>query len=94
MGRDAQLARGQLERVTGAAQGGQHVELVRLQTVLDERGRPAIIEPSGDARDPREDLHRLDIEIGALAVPGLDQQVDLVNHRHLPRSLRHHASFS
>lgn len=80
VGERAQLAGGQLERLTGAAQGGQNVELVRLQTVLDERVGPARVQDGRQSADTRQHLQRRDVEVRTLAAPGRDDLVHFVDH--------------
>ena len=73
-----ELSGRELVGLAGPAQGGEHVELPPLEAVLREGLRAVEVEPPGQPRDAREDLQRGDVEVGALAVPGLDDPVDVV----------------
>ena len=76
-----ELSGGELVGLAGPAQGGEHVELPPLQAVLREGLRPVEVQAPGQPRDAREDVQRGDVEVGALAVPGLDDPVDVVGPR-------------
>ena len=71
--------------VPGATQRRQHVELPRLQLVRRERLPPGEVEVTRQPGDPGQHAHRVDVEVGALALPRLDQPVDLVR-RHASQS--------
>ena len=75
-----QPAGGELVRRAGPAQRGQHVELPRLDAVRGERVAAGQVEVPGQPADPAEHLDRGEVEVGALAAPGLDQLVHLVAH--------------
>jgi hypothetical protein len=77
---DAELARGELERLAAATQRRQHVELVGLQSVFDEGSCAPFIEQIGQPADPGEDLHRRRVEIGTFASPSGNDLIDLVIH--------------
>ena len=76
-----QLAGGELVRGAGPAQRGQHVEGPPLQVVRLEGGPAGAVEVAGQPGHPGEHLKRADVQVGALASPGLDQAVDLVGLR-------------
>jgi trans-aconitate 2-methyltransferase len=78
MGQCRELTRGPLERFAAATQHRQDVEFVSLQAVLHEGRRPPLVEHRGQPGDAGEHLQRLDVEIGAFALPGRDDVVDLV----------------
>lgn len=73
------------------AEGGQDVELPRLEVARGEGGLPSAVEVLREAADPRQDVERGEVEIGALAVPGVDDAVDFVlrDGRALRILLRH-----
>ncbi len=73
-----QRARGELVGLARPAQRGEHVELPRLDRVGGEGVAPGLVEQPGQPAHPAEHLDRGEVEIGAFAVPGLDQLVDLV----------------
>ena len=75
-----QPARGELVRRPRAAQGREHVELPGLDVVLGEDLPAGPVEVVAQPGDPAQHLHRLQVEVGALPLPGLDEPVDLVAH--------------
>jgi hypothetical protein len=75
-----QATGGELVRRARPAQRRQHVELPRLDPVRREGLPPGAVEQPGQPADPAEHLHRGQVEVGPLAVPRLDQLVDLVTH--------------
>ena len=75
-----QPPRRELVRRAGPPQRGQHVELPRLDAVRGERLAAGEVEVAGQPADPAEDRDRRQVEVGALALPCLDQLVDLVPH--------------
>ena len=68
----------ELVRRPRAAQRGQDVELPRLDRLRAERRPPRQVEQPGQPGDPAEHLDGGEVEVGALAVPRLDELVDLV----------------
>ena len=66
--------------VPGTAQRGQHVELPLLDGVLGERLATGELQPARQPTDPAEDRDRGEVEVAALAAPGLEQLVHLVTH--------------
>ena len=79
-GRAEQAARRELVRRPGATQRGEHVELPRLDLVRGERRAAGQVEVVRQPGDPAEDGDRAQVEVGALARPGLGELVDLVPH--------------
>ena len=77
-----QLPGRQLVGRAGAPQRGQHVELPRLQVVRGERRAAGEVEVPGQPADAESTCERRDVEVGALALPGLDDPVDLVRGLH------------
>ncbi len=77
-----QLAGGELVGGAGATQCGEHVELPALELVLREGLGAVEVEAAGESRDPGEHLQRGDVEVGALAAPGLDDAVHVVGRWH------------
>ena len=75
-----QAAGRQLVRRARAAQRRQHVELPLLDAVRGERLATGELQPAGQAADPAEDRDRGEVEVAALAAPGLEQLVHLVPH--------------
>ena len=73
-------AGGELVRRTRTPQRGQHVELPRLDVVGGEGVAAGQVEVAGQPGDAAEDLHRTEVEVAALARPGLDQAVHFVAH--------------
>ncbi len=73
-----EAAGGELVGLTGATQRGEHVELPALELVPGEGARAVEVEQPGQSGDAGEDVERLDVEVGALASPGLDDGVDVV----------------
>ena len=71
---------GELVRRARPAQGREHVELPWLDPVRREGLPSGAVEQPGQPADPAEHLHRGQVEVGPLAVPRLDQLVDLVAH--------------
>jgi len=47
--------------------------------MLGERRSSSLIEMTGETGDTGKDRERLHVEIGALAVPGFDDDVDVVH---------------
>ena len=66
--------------VAGATQGRQHVELPRLQAVFGEGVPASEIQVAGQASDSAQHLHRGNVEVWTLALPGVDEPVHLVLH--------------
>jgi hypothetical protein len=52
--------------------------------VLGERLPPRAVEVVAEPGDPAEHLHRAEVEVAALALPGLDEPVHLVTHARQP----------
>ena len=68
----------------GAAQRGEHVELPRLQFGCREGGAPGPVEVPRKPAHARQHLQRREVEIGPLALPGVDDAVDFVVFWHAP----------
>ena len=83
-----QAAGGELVRRAGASQRGEHVELPLLDAVRGERVAAGELEPTGEPADPAEDRDRGEVEVAALAAPGLEQLVHLVAHAAQSRACR------
>ena len=76
----AELPGGQLVRRSGPPQRGQDVELGRVQAMRGERLPPGPVQVPGQPGDPGQHGQRLDVQLGALPPPRLDQKVHLVPH--------------
>ena len=86
-----ELARAELVRRAGAAQGRQHVELPAVEPVLGERGAAGPVEAAGQPRHAGEHLEGADVEVGTLAAPRGDDTVDIVSG-HAADSTAHQVS--
>src|SRR6185437_3687818 len=75
-----QLTGCQLVRWAGSTQCAQHVELVRLETVLGERRPTLAVKVPGEPGDAGQHGQRCDVQVGPLAMPRLEQRVGLVTH--------------
>ena len=64
--------------MAGAAKRRQNVELPGLEVVNLESLGASVIEVPCQSSNAGKDRERLNIEIGALALPSLDDQVDIV----------------
>ena len=73
-----QLTRRQPVWRSRAAQRCQYVEFPRLQIMSAEDIRPETVEVASQPADPGQHLHRRNIDVGALALPRIDDGVDLV----------------
>ena len=73
-----QPAGGEVVGRAGSAQRGEHVELPGLEIVCREGLLAGAVEVAGEARDPAQDLHGGDVDVGTLPFPGGDDGVDLV----------------
>ena len=77
-GLGAELTWGERVGRAGAAQGGEDVELPRLEGVAGEGLASGEVEVPGEPGHPGEDLQGGDVEVRALALPGRGDAVDLV----------------
>ena len=68
----------------GAAERREHVELPGLELGAREGGAPGPVEVLGQPADAGEHLQRREIQVGALAQPGIDDAVDFVTRGHSP----------
>ena len=68
----------------GAAQRGQHVELVAGQAVPAKACAPLRVEQLGQPADPAQHLQRLDVEVRALGQPRGGDRVHFVGHARQP----------
>src|SRR5690606_10450295 len=68
----------QLVRLARAAQGGEHVELPRLEVGGAEGVTPGAVEVARESCDTAEHLHRLEVEVAALAGPRINDAVDFI----------------
>src|SRR5215207_7973742 len=85
-----QLLGGEAVRGAGAPERREHVELGCLELRARERLAPGAIEVLREPCDAGEHLQRREVEVGALALPVVDDPVDLVSIRHaaiIPRSI-------
>ena len=52
----------------------------RYLVYADERGPAGPVEMVAEPAHPAEHLHRAQVEVGALPLPGLDESVDFITH--------------
>src|SRR5690606_9459098 len=72
-----------------AAQGGQDVELPRIQLRPGEGAAAHQVEVTREAGHPGQHLERRHVEVWAFAAPGRDDAVDLVRRGPPGHAIRH-----
>src|SRR5690242_6682742 len=80
-------ARHQFVRLTRTAKRGQHIELPLLQTMLGKKLFVLALKYPLQAHKSPKHTHRLDIDIGTLTTPLLDNRINRIGHNFLPPAI-------